>query len=76
VSVQQVHLGGLELVQRIRLGQRQESLRRVGHAGLVHSLRCGQHSLRPVPRIGAQLGGPFQERGGRGTAAAILCAAC
>ena len=57
LRVQQLGAGLLELVQRSRLGDRQQPQRRVVRAGLVLALCGEERTLCPAPRIGRQLDG-------------------
>jgi hypothetical protein len=70
LTAQHVHLGALELVQRSRLCDPDQSECRVERAGLVPGLCRGQRQPRPARRLGRQLGRSLQEGGRRRQAAA------
>ena len=73
-SVQQSHLGALELVQRSGFCDRDQSECRVERAGSVLSLSRGERTLSPAPRLGRQLGRPLEKCGRRRQPSARLSA--
>jgi hypothetical protein len=75
LGAQQLSTRLLELVERSGLGHGEQFQRRVGCSGLVLALRGGQRAPSPARRLGRDLGGALQERGGRGQTPAGLRAA-
>ena len=72
LPAQQVGPGALELVERLCLGRGQQPQRSVERARLGRCPCGGQLALRPESRLGRESGGPFEEGGCRGQAAAGL----
>ena len=70
LGTEQLRTCATDLVERSGMRHGQQSQRRGRRSGLVLALGRDQRTLGPMSRVGCQLGGTFEEGGGRGQATA------